>query len=68
MDSDSTTRKDAHQQILDVFRSGEIDILVGTQMIAKGLDFPKVTLVGVISADTALIYRTFVPVSGRSIC
>ncbi len=54
MDADSTTRKNAHQQILDVFRSGEIDILVGTQMIAKGLDFPNVTLVGVISADTAL--------------
>ena len=54
MDSDSTTRKDAHQKILDVFKSGEIDILVGTQMIAKGLDFPNVTLVGVISADTAL--------------
>ena len=54
MDADSTTRKDAHQQILDVFKAGEIDILVGTQMIAKGLDFPNVTLVGVISADTAL--------------
>jgi primosomal protein N' (replication factor Y) len=54
MDADSTTRKDAHQQILDVFKSGDIDILVGTQMIAKGLDFPNVTLVGVISADTAL--------------
>ena len=54
MDADSTTRKDAHQQILDVFKVGEIDILVGTQMIAKGLDFPNVTLVGVISADTAL--------------
>ena len=54
MDADSTTRKNAHQQILDVFRTGEIDILVGTQMIAKGLDFPNVTLVGVISADTAL--------------
>ncbi len=54
MDADSTTRKNAHQKILDVFKSGEIDILVGTQMIAKGLDFPNVTLVGVISADTAL--------------
>ncbi len=54
MDADSTTRKDAHQQILDVFEAGSIDILVGTQMIAKGLDFPNVTLVGVISADTAL--------------
>ena len=54
MDADSTTRKDAHQKILDLFKSGDIDILVGTQMIAKGLDFPNVTLVGVISADTAL--------------
>lgn len=54
MDADSTTRKDAHQKILDLFKTGEIDILVGTQMIAKGLDFPNVTLVGVISADTAL--------------
>ena len=54
MDADSTGRKDAHQEILDVFKAGETDILVGTQMIAKGLDFPNVTLVGVISADTAL--------------
>ena len=54
MDADSTTRKDAHQKILDAFKSRQIDILVGTQMIAKGLDFPNVTLVGVISADTAL--------------
>ena len=54
MDTDSTRRRDAHQEILDAFRAGKIDILVGTQMIAKGLDFPNVTLVGVISADTAL--------------
>ena len=54
MDTDSTTRKDAHQKILDAFKAREIDILLGTQMIAKGLDFPNVTLVGVISADTAL--------------
>ena len=54
MDADSTTQKDAHQKILDLFKTGETDILVGTQMIAKGLDFPNVTLVGVISADTAL--------------
>ena len=54
MDTDSTKHKDAHRKILGAFRSGEIDILVGTQMIAKGLDFPDVTLVGVISADTAL--------------
>ena len=59
MDADSTTRKDAHQKILDAFRSRQIDILVGTQMIAKGLDFPNVTLVGVISADTALNFPDF---------
>ena len=54
MDTDSMTRKDAHQNTLDAFKAGSIDILLGTQMIAKGLDFPNVTLVGVISADTAL--------------
>ncbi len=54
MDTDATTRKGAHKSILDTFKNGEIDILVGTQMIAKGLDFPNVTLVGVISADVAL--------------
>ena len=59
MDADSTSRKDSHQKILDAFKAHEIDILVGTQMIAKGLDFPKVTLVGVISADTALNFPDF---------
>jgi primosomal protein N' (replication factor Y) len=54
MDTDSMTRKDAHQNALDAFKAGTFDILLGTQMIAKGLDFPNVTLVGVISADTAL--------------
>ncbi len=54
MDIDSTTRKGAYKQILEAFKEREIDILIGTQMIAKGLDFPNVTLVGVISADTAL--------------
>lgn len=54
MDRDTTSRKGAHASILDLFRRGEADILVGTQMIAKGLDFPNVTLVGVISADTSL--------------
>ena len=54
MDKDTTTRKGSHAAILHAFRSGEADILVGTQMIAKGLDFPNVTLVGVISADTSL--------------
>lgn len=53
-DRDVTSGKDAHQQILERFASHEADILVGTQMIAKGLDFPLVTLVGVVSADTGL--------------
>ncbi len=53
-DADSTARKNAHQHILDAFQRQEIDILIGTQMVAKGLDFPNVTLVGVIVADTAL--------------
>ena len=53
-DADSTARKNAHQHILDAFERQEIDILIGTQMVAKGLDFPNVTLVGVVVADTAL--------------
>lgn len=53
-DADSTARKNAHQQILDAFKQQKIDILIGTQMVSKGLDFPNVTLVGVIAADTAL--------------
>ncbi len=54
MDVDTTTRKGAYKRILDAFKNREIDILIGTQIIAKGLDFPNVTLVGVISADTAI--------------
>jgi primosomal protein N' (replication factor Y) len=54
MDTDVTTVKGIHKKILDEFKRKEIDILVGTQMIAKGLDFPNVTLVGVVSADIAL--------------
>ncbi|MCL5105649.1 MAG: primosomal protein N' [Armatimonadetes bacterium] len=54
MDRDTTSRKGSHGSILGAFRAGEADILVGTQMIAKGLDFPNVTLVGIISADTSL--------------
>ena len=53
IDSDSLTRKNEHIKILNSFQKGEIDILVGTQMIAKGLDNPNVTLVGVISADAS---------------
>lgn len=54
MDVDSTRRKGAHEKILRQFGQHEADILLGTQMIAKGLDFPDVTLVGVLNADTAL--------------
>lgn len=54
MDFDTTRRKGAHGAILGQFGRGDADILLGTQMIAKGLDFPNVTLVGVITADTAL--------------
>ena len=53
-DADSTARKNAHQQILETFEKQKIDILIGTQMVSKGLDFPNVTLVGVIAADTSL--------------
>ncbi|MFH1903984.1 MAG: primosomal protein N' [bacterium] len=59
MDTDTTTRKNSHQGILRGFKHHEFDILIGTQMIAKGLDFPKVTLVGVISADTSLFFPDF---------
>jgi primosomal protein N' (replication factor Y) len=54
MDTDSTQKRGSHEKELFKFKEHKIDILIGTQMIAKGLDFPKVTLVGVISADTAL--------------
>ncbi len=54
MDRDTTTHKGAHQEMLSAFRMREADILVGTQMVAKGLDFPEVTLVGVVMADTGL--------------
>ncbi len=54
MDSDSMRRHGSHDAAFDAFRKQEVRILLGTQMIAKGLDFPNVTLVGVVSADTAL--------------
>lgn len=76
MDADSMAQKNRYREILNDFRVGKIDILVGTQMIAKGLDFPNVTLVGLIDADRSLhiedfraAERTFqliVQVSGRS--
>lgn len=54
MDSDSMKKPGSHDEALEQFRRGEVQILLGTQMIAKGLDFPNVTLVGVINADTLL--------------
>ncbi len=54
MDADTTTAKFSHQRLLDAFSNGEYDILLGTQMIAKGLDFENVTLVGVVNADNSL--------------
>ena len=76
MDVDTTREKDAHARILERFRTGETNVLVGTQMIAKGLDFPNVTLVGVVAADMTLnlpdyrsIERTFqliTQVAGRA--
>jgi primosomal protein N' (replication factor Y) len=76
MDTDTMQRPGSHERALAAFRSGDVRILLGTQMIAKGLDFPNVTLVGVVNADTALhlpdfraAERTFqllVQVAGRS--
>jgi primosomal protein N' (replication factor Y) len=59
MDMDSTAGKGAHDRILRSFASGDADILLGTQMVAKGLDFARVTLVGVISADTQMLLPDF---------
>ena len=59
MDADTVKRKDAHRKILKSFHDREFDILVGTQMISKGLDFPNVFLVGVISADVGLLNPDF---------
>lgn len=76
MDIDTTSKKGAHEKIINSFMNHEYDILVGTQMIAKGLDFPLVTLVGVINADTLLnipdfrsnehTYHLISQVSGRA--
>lgn len=54
MDADTTRSRSGHRRILDRFRRGDVDVLVGTQMVAKGHDFPRVTLVGVLHADAAL--------------
>ncbi len=76
MDSDTMTRRRAYEEAFAAFRSGRVDILVGTQMIAKGLDFPNVTLVGVINADLALhlpdfraserVFQLLTQVAGRA--
>jgi primosomal protein N' (replication factor Y) len=76
MDADTTGGKHSHEELLGRFRRGDIDILVGTQMIAKGLDFPNVTLVGVVNADTSLqmpdfraaerTYQLLTQVAGRA--
>ncbi len=59
MDYDTTAGKHSHENILGRFGRGEIDILLGTQIVAKGLDFPNVTVVGVINADTELAFPSF---------
>jgi primosomal protein N' (replication factor Y) len=76
MDSDTMTSPEQFQKVLTGFSAGQIDILLGTQMVAKGLDFPKVTLVGIASADTALeipdfraserTFQLIVQVAGRA--
>ena len=76
MDADSTSRRRSHDDILSAFRRGAAQILVGTQMIAKGLDFPNVTLVGVLNADSSLnmpdfraaerTYQLIAQVAGRA--
>ena len=59
MDRDSTYKKGSHQKILESFERKEIDILIGTQMIAKGLDYPDVTLVGILNADAGLMHQDY---------
>ena len=59
MDVDTTSKKGQHQKIIDDFEEHKYDILIGTQMIAKGLDFPLVTLVGVVSIDSSLTYPDY---------
>ena len=76
MDRDAMKRRDNYRKVLGDFRTGKLDILIGTQMIAKGLDFPRVTLVGIVDADISLhmpdfraaekTYQLIVQVAGRA--
>jgi primosomal protein N' (replication factor Y) (superfamily II helicase) len=76
MDLDTTRKQGSHEELLDRFRRGEVDLLVGTQMVAKGHDFPGVTLVGIVGADTGLalpdfrsaerVFQLLVQVAGRA--
>ncbi len=76
MDRDTMTRRDNYRKVLSDFRMGKLDILIGTQMITKGLDFPRVTLVGIVDADISLkmpdfrsaerTYQLIVQVAGRA--
>jgi primosomal protein N' (replication factor Y) (superfamily II helicase) len=76
MDLDTTKKKNSYQQIISEFESGKTNVLVGTQMVTKGLDFEKVSLVGILNADTIInfpdfraherAYQLFVQVSGRA--
>lgn len=59
MDADTTSKKDGHEKLLRAFADGEADILIGTQMIVKGHDFPNVTLVGILAADSSLYASDF---------
>lgn len=59
LDKDTTSKKGAHEKILNAFGNKEYDILIGTQMISKGLDFPDVTLVGILNADAGLAHQDY---------
>ena len=59
MDADTTMTRNSHEEKLNAFKNGEYDVMIGTQMVAKGLDFPNVTLVGVINADQLLYGNDF---------
>lgn len=76
MDADTTRHKGSHQKLLREFGSGKVDVLIGTQMIAKGIHFPEVTLVGVLNSDTSLnipdfrasetVFQLITQVAGRA--